>query len=114
VIHGDLPRKIAFDIDLEVSHENYKTIEHELISRLRLSIIDAWMNCYYSETFERITDEDIYFMTSSGPKDDLLYKISFHILVKPNSYIVKNAKENAEFAKLVKDRLPTKFKYLLI
>jgi len=46
-----------------------------------------------------VEDSDIFIMSSCGPSDDTVYKVSYHILVCPDKFVVSNAKENEEFAR---------------
>ncbi len=105
VIHGEMNRKIAFDIDLECSHDESEMIKNDVMNLLRKTIKLIWNTVYISTKYV-LTDKDVIFMTSSGPKDDNIYKVSYHILVASSKYVCMNARENEAFAELVKEALP--------
>jgi len=98
-------RKIAFDIDLECSHDESEMIKNDVLNLLRKTIKLIWNTVYISTKYV-LTDKDVIFMTSSGPKDDNIYKVSYHILVASSKYMCMNARENEAFAELVKEALP--------
>jgi hypothetical protein len=105
VIHGDMNRKIAFDIDLECSHDESEMIKNDVMDTMRRTIKLTWNKVYISTKYV-LTDKDIIFMSSCGPKNDTIYKVSYHILVASTKYMCMNARENEAFAELVRDALP--------
>ncbi len=81
VIDGSLPRKIAFDIDYETTHNEAEFVCKDLLEEIKNAICITWNKEYYAYTnllFD--IDSHLIIMTSNGPKNDEIYKVSYHIL----------------------------------
>jgi len=124
VIYGDKYQKLRFDIDAPIDVSKCNTLDEvmaegyshqiKIINEMNEAIIDIWNKEYYACTGLLLSENDIMIMSSSGldyaPKGIYKYKVSLHILVAPDMFVVENNREAGAFAVRVKEKLPEKYR----
>jgi hypothetical protein len=112
VIYGNVPQKLRFDIDAKAhSHKEAIKLQEEIINMMTSAIRDVWMNALFAETRLILDEENLLIMGSTGEdypdeNGNKSYKVSLHIVVAPNMFVVANNKEAEAFALKVKCKLP--------
>lgn len=124
VIYGNKQQKLRFDIDANIDISDCSTedqVENKgleqqtlIINEMMGAIIHVWTQEYYGETGLLLSEDDIMIMSSTGfdyaPKGVYKYKVSLHILVAPDIFVVANNREAEAFAIRVKELLPEKIR----